>query len=283
MVGKFRKCKGQETFNTGRSKCLLDPGKIKGIILAQRGFRLPKSLTQEKIEEMCHADRPNRIYPIKTVVEFAPSGGEANINTTGYGGGKVGPYSAYTAAWTLDEYDATLKSNLMIAKGVEFDSWYVDDNNIIYGTSGNNESLGGIQLSGAYPSGQDFDSSGQEANLIVNTMFKDYEKYIKNADIMECDFDVMEALKGLVFVDLVKVGSGEDDNTYKVVEHYGNLDVTSYYGEALASGSATCFDGGVSAVSYSNDVLTITATGTPKLKSPSILQENGVMGIEQYG
>lgn len=278
MPIEFRKCKGQENFNTGRSKCLLDPGKVKAVILAPRGFKLPKTLTPEILEEMCHADRPNRIYPIKTVVEFAPSGGEANVNATGYGGNKVGSYSAYTAAWTLDEYDATLKSNLMTAKGIEFDGWYVDDENVIYGSYGDKDKIGGIPLSGVYPSGQDFDSSGQEANLIINTMFKDYEKYIKTADVMVCDFDVVEALKGLVFVDLVKVA----ESKYKIIEHFGGLDVTAYFGEVLKTAAAEAFNGSVTAVQYDNGELTITATGEVSLKSPSVLQGKGITGIEQH-
>ena len=223
MAIEFRECKGQEDFNTGRSKCILDPGKIKAVILIPRGFKIPNGLTADKLEELCHADRPNRIYPIKTVEEFAPTGGEANVNATGYGGNKITGYSAYTAALTLDNYDASLKANLMMAKGVEFDGVIVDEDNVLFGTNRDTTGLSGIPLSGVYPSGQDWDSSGQEANLIVNLMFKDYEKYIKTADIMALKFDVVEALKGLVFVDLVKVG----ENKYKLIEHFGGLNVTT--------------------------------------------------------
>ena len=137
--------------------------------------------------------------------------------------------------------------------------------------------MSGIPLSGVYPSGQDWDSSGQEANLIVNLMFKDYEKYIKTADIMALKFDVVEALKGLVFVDLVKVG----ENKYKLIEHFGGLNVTGYYADALSKSAEKSFDGGVSAVSYADGELTVTATGTPSLKKPSELQKGGIIGIEQ--
>lgn len=277
MAIEFRECKGQEDFNTGRSKCILDPGKIKAVILIPRGFKIPNGLTADKLEELCHADRPNRIYPIKTVEEFAPTGGEANVNATGYGGNKITGYSAYTAALTLDNYDASLKANLMMAKGVEFDGVIVDEDNVLFGTNRDTTGLSGIPLSGVYPSGQDWDSSGQEANLIVNLMFKDYEKYIKTADIMALKFDVVEALKGLVFVDLVKVG----ENKYKLIEHFGGLNVTGYYADALSKSAVKSFDGGVSAVSYANGELTVTATGTPSLKKPSELQKEGIIGIEQ--
>lgn len=52
--------------------------------------------------------------------------------------------------------------------------------------------------------------------------------------------------------------------------------------EALSEGASSCFDGEVSAVKFENGNLVITATGTPSLKSPKVLQENGVVGIEQW-
>ena len=91
-----------------------------------------------------------------------------------------------------------------------FDAYFVDENNVIYGMNDGTKDLAGIPLSGVYPGGQDWDSSGTEANLTIATMFKDYEKYIKNADVRAYDFDVVDALKGLVYVDLV---STEDKNT----------------------------------------------------------------------
>ena len=59
-----------------------------------------------------------------------------------------------------------------------FDAYFVDENNVIYGMNDGTKDLAGIPLSGVYPGGQDWDSSGTEANLTIATMFKDYEKYI---------------------------------------------------------------------------------------------------------
>lgn len=280
MAKEFRECAGMAQFNTGTSKCLLDPGKVKAIILTMHGYKLPENATAELLEAACHDDRPNRIFPIKTIIEYAPSGGEANKNATGYGPTKITSYSAKDDVWTVDEYDASLKANLMAAKGVAFDAYFVDDNNVVYGMNDGTGILAGIPLSGVYPGGQDWDSSGTEANLTVGTMFKDYEKYVKNADYKVYKFDVVEALKGLVYVELVKLDTGE--NNYKLREHFGGLDVTSFFGAALAEGATTCFDGEVSAVKFENGNLVITATGTPSLKSPKVLQENGVVGIEQW-
>lgn len=276
MATDFRKCPGLATFNTGNSVCVLDPGKIKAIILTLHGHKLPETYSAEEFEKACHADRPDRIFPLKTIVEYAPSGGEAQTSALGYGPTKVTSYSAKNDVWTLSDYDFSLKANLMAAKNVAFDAYFVDENNIIYGMNDGTGELAGIPLSGVYPGGQDWDSSGTEANLTVATMFKDYEKYIKNANIKACDFDVVEALKGLVYVEMVNT---DGDNEYKLREHYGNLDVTEYYGSLIADKAATVLPG-ATGVSYEDRV--ITATGTVKLAKPSILQANGITGIEAW-
>lgn len=41
MTIDYRKCPGVATFNTGSSVCVLDPGKIKAIILTIHGHKIP--------------------------------------------------------------------------------------------------------------------------------------------------------------------------------------------------------------------------------------------------
>lgn len=276
MATDYRKCPGVATFNTGISVCVLDPGKIKAIILTIHGHKIPTEKTAEAFEKACHADRPGRIFPIKTIVEYAPSGGEAQTSATGYGPTKITSYSAKNDVWTLQDYDASLKANIMVAKDVAFDAYFVDENNVIYGMNDGTEDLAGIPLSGVYPGGQDWDSSGTEANLTIATMFKDYEKYIKNADVRAYDFDVVDALKGLVYVDLVST----EDKKYKLIEHFGKLDITEYYGELLQKNATTALPNATD-VSYANGIITINE-GTAKLASPSVLQEAGITGIEAW-
>lgn len=277
MAIDYRECPGLATFNTGSSVCVLDPGKVKAIILTIHGHKLPEDKTADAIEAACHADRPERIFPIKTIVEYAPSGGEAQTSATGYGPTKITGYSAKNDVWTLQDYDASLKANIMAAKNVAFDAYFVDENNIVYGMNDGTEYLAGIPLSGVYPGGQDWDSSGTEANITVATMFKDYEKYIKSADVSAYKFDVVEALKGLVYVELKSLESGK----YKLVEHFGKLDITEHYGELLAKNATTAL--GVSdspAASYADGVITVS--GNPKLAKPSVLQGLGITGIEAW-
>lgn len=275
-MSKYRTCAGMSTFNTGNSVCPLDPGKVKAIILMTSGQKLPTDLTAAELEKLCHADRPNRIYPLKTIVEYAPSGGEAQTSAVGYGPTKITGYSPKTDTWTLESADLSIKANLAKARNAQFDAYFVDDNNVIYGIQSNDGTLAGVPMTGVYPGGQDFTSSGQNATLTVTTMFKDYEKFMKDMNVVVCDFDVVEALHGVVFVDFVKEGDG---NSYKILEHYGKLDITEYYGEALVKNKATALPDATD-VTYADGVLTIT--GDASLAAPSVLQEAGIVGIEQY-
>ena len=51
MATDFRKCPGLATFNTGNSVCVLDPGKIKAIILTIHGHKLPETYSAEEFEK----------------------------------------------------------------------------------------------------------------------------------------------------------------------------------------------------------------------------------------
>lgn len=274
----YRTCAATQDFNTGVSRCLIDPDKIKGLIFVQHGYKLPADLTAESLRTACHADRPNRIYPIIDVIEYATTGGEAQVSSTGYGANKLTIYSARTDTFTLQGYDLQLRANLATMKNITIDVYPFDANNVIYGMNDGTDQLAGIELSGVYPSGQDWDSSGQDAFLAVNVMFKDAEKYIKNANIMQATFNVDDALTGLTYVDFIAVESGK----YKIIEHFGKLDVTAYYAPQIAD-KATSVLNGASSVSYDSQDNVLQMTGTNiTLKTPAVLKENGIEGIEMF-
>lgn len=276
MAKGYRTCQGSSEFNSGVSKCPGQTGKVKAIILVMHGYKLPATLSADELEKACHADRPARIYPIKTVVEYEPSGGEAQTSATGYGPTKITGFSAKEDTFTLDNYDAGLKANLMLAKKAQMDAYIVDENNVIYGMSDGTDQMAGIPMAGIYPGGQDFDSSSQAANLTVTLLYQDYEKYMKNAYAIEAGFDVEGALQGLSYVDFVSVG----DTKYKLIEHFGGMDVTEYYGSLLQENAEEALPD-VTSVSYADGVITV-ATGTPVLAKPSVLQGLGITGIEQW-
>ena len=276
MAKGYRTCQGSSDFNSGVSQCPGQTGKVKAIILVMHGYKLPATLSADELEKACHANRPGRLYPIKTVVEYEPSGGEAQTSATGYGPTKVTGFSAKEDTYTLDSYDANLKANLMLAKKAQMDAYIVDENNVIYGMSDGTDQMAGIPMAGVYPGGQDFDSSSQVANLTVTLLYQDYEKYMKNAYAIQAGFDVVGALQGLVYVDFVKV----EDTKYKLVEHFGGMDVTEYYGALLQTNAEEALPD-VTSVSYAGGLITV-ATGEPVLAAPSVLQTVGITGIEQW-
>lgn len=270
----IRTCGGTTAFNSGISRCPVPRGKIKGLIFVPHGVLLPTDLTVESLEKFFHADRPNRGFPVKLVDEFAPSGGEAEVTQQGYGANKITGYSARTNTFTLNRYDAGLRANVVEAKNVQFDVYQINEENIIFGERGNKGEFKGIPLSGVYVGGQEHDSSGQVANLTLNLIYTDIERYFRLEEVRQVDFEIIDTLEGLVEVDFQTVTTGK----YKLREVYGGLDVTEYYGELLAAKATTALPG-ATGVTYSGGV--ISATGTIKLAKPSILQTNGITGIEQ--
>ena len=276
MRTDYRLCGGSAAgFNTGQNFCPLQPGKAKAVILVYHGKKLPAELTADALEEACHADGQDRIFPILGISEYATSGGEATTSENGYAGTSITGYSARTDTFTLAKFNMALQANLVSNKATTFDMYVVDENDVIYGIDDASDSLAGIPLTGVYPTGQPFSASGQVAYLAFNALYADIEAYMKNASAKGATFNVPGALTGLVFAEFIQVGEGK----YKLVDHYDRTDLTSYYGALIAEHAETVLTSGTS-VSYTEGVLTIT--GEPKLAVPSVLQENGIIGIEQW-
>jgi hypothetical protein len=276
MASIYRVCGGADGFNSGSSSCPIPRGKIKGLIFVHRGRSISDAIGGiTGIETAAHADRPNRIYPVKVIDEYAPSGGEAQTSQQGYGSSKVTSYSAKVDAFTIDKYDMGLKKHVVEAKDAQFDVFLINDSNVIFGERGDNGAFKGIPLSGIYAGGQDYDSSGQVANLIINIMYADIEKHWKLEDTRVLDFDILSAMYGLVDVQVVKVG----ESNYKIIEKYGRLDLTPVYGELIVTKKANVVTNPTAVTSYANGV--IVATGIFNLVRPSTLYANGISGIEQ--
>ena len=89
---KIRTCKGGR-MNTGSSACKIDWKKVKGAIMAEHGVKLPADLTSEKLLELCHADRPDRIYPIFPFLEYASDRKSTRLNSSHSGQSRM-PSSA---------------------------------------------------------------------------------------------------------------------------------------------------------------------------------------------
>lgn len=277
---KYRDC-GSEIFNTGSSKCPFVPDYVKAIILTPEDMVIKDDELEEKLEEMIHADRPGRIYPIGPIAEYAPSGGEAQTSKQGYGPSQITSYSELIEAWTLENYDEGLLANLMKLKNERMRALFVDKNNVVYGQHDTDTTIKGYLMSSIYPSSvQRFKTSGDNASMAVSLVYDDVEKAWMETKSLQGETDLVEKAKGLVWVDIVKVGSG--GSSYKVVEHYGRYDLTTVYGSLLAKTEGVW--AGVSAAQYNaaDGTLSLTSSSTPTLLSPAQLFAAGIKGIEQW-
>lgn len=277
----FRDC-GSENFNTGVSKCPFVPDFIKAIILTSSDKTFRMSEFDTKLDEMAHADRTGRIYPISTIAEYGTSGGEAQTSKVGYGPSQITGYSELIETYTMEQFDGGLKSNLMKLKNESMRAIFIDKNNIVYGEKTDADGdFRGYELGAVYPGGQRFKTSGENATLTVNLVYKDVEKSWSNAVSFSSTIDLLDKAKGLVWVSVIKIGSS--GNVYKVVEYYGGFDLTELYGALL--GEITAWNG-VTAVTYNSADGTLSITpsdgSTPTLKAPSALFEAGIKGIEQW-
>lgn len=277
---KYRDC-GSEIFNTGSSKCPFVPDYVKAIILTPEDMVIKDDELEEKLEEMIHADRPGRIYPIGPIAEYAPSGGEAQTSKQGYGPSQITSYSELIEAWTLENYDEGLLANLMKLKNERMRALFVDKNNVVYGQHDTDTTIKGYLMSSIYPSSvQRFKTSGDNASMAVSLVYDDVEKAWMETKSLQGETDLVEKAKGLVWVDIVNVGSG--GSSYKVVEHYGRYDLTTVYGSLLAKTEGVW--AGVSAAQYNaaDGTLSLTSSSTPTLLSPAQLFTAGIKGIEQW-
>lgn len=278
---KIRTCTSAN-LNTGVSACHLEPEKVKGAILVPRGVKLPAELKGDKLKELCHADRPERIYPIFPFVEYAKEGGEPQVAANGYGPSQNTGISALTYTFTLDKFYPELNASLTKAANKAWDVYFYDEKNVLYGISDGTDILAGIPMSTIYSTPTPHPTSSAAATMTVSFAFENVREYFENLDFILLDFAIARCLVGLNLVELVKVGTSGND--YKLVEKVGGYDLTPTYGKLLAD-NANLIAGGASGVTYNADAetLTIATNGgvVPALKAPSALYEAGIEGIEQ--
>jgi len=261
------------TIHTGTSKCEIPHGKVKGAILVPHGFEVSFA-SASALTTACHAaNTAERIFPIKTFVEYAKNGGEIQTASVGYGPEKVTGFSAMTEQYTMDNYSDALARNIASVGNKEYDAYFVDEDNFIYGYEVEGKLLG-LPLSYVSATTTPHPTSSEEAQLVINFAHKDAKKAMVMANYEQAGFDVLEAMVGLMEVDLVKTAS----NKYKVVETVGGYDCTAIFGAKVE----TCITGGTS-VSYDSATNTITGTGTLGIAACNVLHTNGIDGYEWTG
>lgn len=275
---KIRTCKGSR-MNTGSSACSIDWKKVKGAILAEHGVKLPADITGEKLLELCHADRPGRIYPIFPFLEYAKNGGEPQGNAVGYGASEYNGLSAQTDTFTLKKFDEVLNAQLLKCANKGWDVYFWNQDNMLIGYNDDTDILAGIPMSTVYPTVTQYPTSSAKSAMTVSFSHEDVEDSQLHFDYVQLDFNPKNFVKGLVDVVFQKL---EAENTYKIVEVVGGYDRTEEFGSLIADGAAEVMNN-VTSATYSDGIITIVpkAGAVPSLKAPSVLYEKGIRGIEQ--
>lgn len=280
-MSRIRSC-ASNSFFTGKSVCEIDYDKIKYLLLTKHGVKLEYD-TLDNLRAMCHADLPNRAYGFPQIVNWEPNGGEVQTSQVGYGPNVYNGVSARTDALTLDKFRHYLRAEILKNVDEEFDMYLIDAKNNLYGLNDGTDVLAGIPVT-IYPSGNDHPGASDKASLAVNVSYVDVEEYMMKLDVVPLDYAARSAVYGLMPVTLEKVGS--TGNNYKLVEYYGKGDATAKYGELISDNVSSVLNGATAATyDATNNYITVTlASGStvPTLKAASVLEANGIYGIEPF-
>lgn len=280
-MSRIRSC-ASNSFFTGKSVCEIDYDKIKYLLLTKHGVKLQYD-TLDKLRAMCHADLPNRAYGFPQIVNWEPNGGEVQTSQVGYGPNVYNGVSARTDAFTVDKFRHYLRAEILKNVDDEFDMYLIDAKNNLYGINDDTDELAGIPVT-IYPSGNDHPGASDKASLAVNVSYVDVEEYMMKLDVVPLDYAARSAVYGLMPVTLEKVGS--TGNNYKLVEYYGKGDATAKFGELISDNVASVLNGATAATyDATNNYITVTLASdstAPTLKAASVLEANGIYGIEPF-
>lgn len=276
---KTRTC-ASALLNTGASQCPVDFGKMVGAIIVRYGDKLPSDLTGDKLEELAHADRPERIYGVVRFVEYAKEGGEPQTTTLGYGPEEFNGFSARKDTYTLKSFSPSLHAAFARTAHLQWGAYFFDENNMLYGINDGTEEMAPFPMSSIYSDATPHPTSSNKAQMTVTFCHEDAKMSVVDFDFEQLDFNPTRLTLGLTEVQLV---AGED-GSYKIVEKVGKYDATSIYGPLIA-GAAESVVTGASAVSYDSAKRTLVLVAnegeTPRLASSSVLYKNGIKGVEQ--
>lgn len=280
-MSRIRSC-ASNSFFTGKSVCEIDYDKIKYLLLTKHGVKLQYD-TLDNLRAMCHADLPNRAYGFPQIVNWEPNGGEVQTSQVGYGPNVYNGVSARTDAFTVDKFRHYLRAEILKNVDEEFDMYLIDAKNNLYGLNDGTDELAGIPVT-IYPSGNDHPGASDKASLAVNVSYVDVEEYMMKLDVVPLDYSARSAVYGLMPVTLEKVGSS--GNNYKLVEYYGKGDATAKFGELISDNVASVINGATAATyDATNNYITVTLASdstAPTLKAASVLEANGIYGIEPF-
>lgn len=279
---EIRTCDAAQ-LNTGVSKCPPDFENMKGAILVAPGTKLPAKLTADALEKLVHADRPERVYGIVRFTEYAKNGGEVQTSANGWDGEKPTGVSARKDAFTLNRFYPELMAALTRAYTQEWEAYFFDDNNILYGLNDGTDVLAGYPMSAVYGDATPYNTSSAKATMTVTFAHENAKRAFTDFDYVQLPFNPQKLVLGLTEVSLVRTATS--GGAYKLVEKTGGYDVTPVYGPLIAEAGATVLNGTTTAVTYDEETQTLTVASTGSaavtLKSPAVLYAAGIKGIEQ--
>lgn len=279
---KLRTCNTVQ-FNTGVSKCPPDFGKMIGAIIVEDGTKLPADLTADSLEKLAHAAGSERIYGIVRFVEYAPEGGDPQSAANGYGPEEFTGFSARKDTYNLNKFYPELHSAITRTAHLSRGVYFFDENNMLYGLNDGTDTLAPYPMSSIYSKATPHPTSSGKASMSVTFCHVDAKASAIDFDYVQLDFNPLKLTLGLVGVKLEKAGT--TGNNYKIFEAVGGYDVTGIYGPLIVAAGNTVINGATTAATYDDatKTLTIAATDGAKisLKSPAVLYENDIKGIEQ--
>lgn len=287
---ELRECESSQLY-TGVSKCPPEFDNMKGAILVKPGTKLPAKLTASKLEELVHADRPDRVYGIVRFVEYAENGGDVQSSANGYDGESPSGVNARRDTFTLNRFYPELDASLTKSYNEPWDVYFFDGNNFLYGLNDGSDVLAGYPMTSVYSDSTPFNTSGAKATMSVNFSHEDAKRAKTDFDYVKLSFNPLKCILGLTpvrmeAIEINKNGMSGTGSDYKIYEKIGGNDVTAIYGPLIATSHEDVLTGTNTSVSYDSvyNTLMVTSTaGTVRLKEPSVLFENGIKGIEQVG
>lgn len=278
---KLRQCDNAQ-LNTGISKCPPNFGKKKMAIIVPYGTKLPANLTAEILEKLAHGALQERIYGVSGFVEYAKNGGEVQTSANGYGPEEVTGISALKETYTLSKFHPELHASFVKVSGQRFGAYFVDDDNVLYGENDGTDTLAPFDMSCIYTDATPSPTSSAAATMTITFAYEDVKKAYKNYDFVKLDFNPQKCVLGLTAVTLEKASA---EGKYKIVEKVGGYDATSIYGPLIAAAGEAVVSGATSAFTYDETTQTLTiaaaASADVRLKSPAVLYDNDIKGIEQ--
>lgn len=260
---------------TGNERCAKTEGDLRAIILTDRAARYPLDAAtfEAALQGYVYDNTLQRMYPIKDVISFDPTGNETE--TSDLGNGYVVPIrnNQYVTTIRLDGGDCLLKE-LMKFNGRPMRAFRVDDQNYVYGTvvTGNDgdDMFAGFKVT---PWVRNVGQTGTDAYALYLELYYtiDYRQEQSNMNAIALSGDALP--DGLVPV----IFDGQH-----VIGRCSGVDYTQQYGsEWTAAMFLNASGANPTELTYNSatNTLTLTPTAAYRVADAAALAALGIYGI----